>query len=117
MEFHYKELENGIRIIELTGRLDAAGAGEIETTFAEHCSGDQARVVVDLPAVDFVASAGIRLGESDCPVRRADDPCVSNARRTARSRSNGHPGCHPDLLLARIGRGGALAKAAIRGEK
>lgn len=61
MEFQYDELKNGIRLIRLTGRLDIAGVSEIETRFAESCAGDNARVVVDLSGVAFLASSGIRL--------------------------------------------------------
>ena len=61
MQLEYKELDNGIRLIELTGTLDIIGTGEIETKFAGHCAGDKVRVVVDLSGVDFLASIGIRL--------------------------------------------------------
>lgn len=61
MELQYSELENNIRLIKLTGRLDIIGKGEIETKFAGYCSGEEARVVVDLSNVDFLASIGIRL--------------------------------------------------------
>jgi anti-anti-sigma factor len=58
---HYNELENGINLINLSGRLDIVGAGEIETKFAGYCAGEKVRVVVDLSKVDFLASIGIRL--------------------------------------------------------
>lgn len=61
MELQYSELENDIRLIKLIGRLDILGVGAIETRFAGYCSGDNARVVVDLSQVDFLASIGIRL--------------------------------------------------------
>jgi anti-anti-sigma factor len=61
VELQYHELENGIRLIRLAGRLDIAGAGEIETRLTESCAGDNTRVVIDLSAVDFLASSGIRL--------------------------------------------------------
>ena len=61
MELQYSERENNIRLIKLTGRLDIIGKGEIETKFAGYCSGEKARVVVDLSNVDFLASIGIRL--------------------------------------------------------
>jgi anti-sigma B factor antagonist len=61
MKIEYSELDNNIRLIKLTGALDVIGTGEIETKFAGYCSGDNVRVVVDLSAVDFLASIGIRL--------------------------------------------------------
>jgi anti-sigma B factor antagonist len=61
MELRYTEMDNGIRLIKLNGRLDTLGTGEIETKFAGFCSGENARVVVDLSEVDFLASIGIRL--------------------------------------------------------
>jgi anti-sigma B factor antagonist len=61
MQLQYSELDNNIRLIKLTGRLDVVGTGEIEMKFAGYCSGDKVRVVVDLSEVDFLASIGIRL--------------------------------------------------------
>lgn len=61
MELEYNELDNSIRLIKLIGKLDIIGVGEIETKFAGYCAGEQVRVVVDLTAVDFLASIGIRL--------------------------------------------------------
>jgi anti-anti-sigma factor len=61
MELQYSELENGIRLIKLKGKLDISGTGQIETKFAGYCAGDQVRVIVDLSEVDFLASIGIRL--------------------------------------------------------
>ena len=61
MEFRHSDLDNGIRLIKLGGKLDIIGTGEIETKFTGYCSGDRVRVVVDLSEVDFLASIGIRL--------------------------------------------------------
>jgi len=61
MEMTYKDLENNIRLIKLDGKLDIVGVGEVEIKFTGYCSGEKARVVVDLSAVDFLASIGIRL--------------------------------------------------------
>ena len=33
MEFHYDELDKGIGLIKLGGKLDIIGTGEIETKF------------------------------------------------------------------------------------
>jgi anti-anti-sigma factor len=61
MELQYSELDNNIRMIKLIGNLDIMGVGQIETKFAGYCGGENARVVVDLAEVDFLASIGIRL--------------------------------------------------------
>ena len=61
MELQYSELDNNIRLIKLNGKLDIIGTGQIETKFADYCSGENVRVVVDLSEVDFIASIGIRL--------------------------------------------------------
>ena len=61
MEIRYSELDNGIILIRLGGRLDIIGTGEIETKFTGSCAGEKVRVIVDLSGVDFLASIGIRL--------------------------------------------------------
>ena len=61
MELQYNEMQNGIRTLKLTGRLDILGTGEIETKFYAGCAGEKPLVVVDLAEVDFLASTGIRL--------------------------------------------------------
>ncbi len=61
MEMHYSELDNGIILIQLGGKLDIFGTGEIETKFAGYCAGDKVRVIVDLSGVSFLASIGIRM--------------------------------------------------------
>jgi anti-anti-sigma factor len=61
MDLQYRELDNDIRLIKLSGRLDIIGTSEIETRFASYCSGEKARVIVDFSEVKFLASIGIRL--------------------------------------------------------
>jgi anti-sigma B factor antagonist len=61
MQLQFSELENGIRLIKLTGKLDIIGTGEIATRFTGYCSGTNVLVIVDLSEVDFLASIGIRL--------------------------------------------------------
>ena len=61
MELQYSKFDNDIRLIKLSGKFDIVGTGEIEAKFAGYCSGDNARVVVDLSDVSFMASIGIRL--------------------------------------------------------
>lgn len=60
MEIQYTEIKN-IRLIKLIGKLDTMGVDKIETKFAGYCSGENARVLVDLSAVNFLTSIGIRL--------------------------------------------------------
>ena len=54
-----EEVIPGVTKINLRGRLDAAGAKLIDTTFAQ-LAGAQERLVVDLSRVTFIASAGLR---------------------------------------------------------
>lgn len=61
MEMNVSEFENGITLIALQGTLDIMGVNQIETKFAGYCSGENARVLVDLSGVDYLASIGIRL--------------------------------------------------------
>jgi anti-sigma B factor antagonist len=61
MEMQFSKLDNEIRMIKLSGKLDIVGTGEIETKFTGYCSGDKVRVIVDLSEVNFLASIGIRL--------------------------------------------------------
>ena len=61
MQLSYTEGADGIRRINLAGKLDDVGVREIEAGFADRCAGERVRVVVDLSGVDFMASVGIRL--------------------------------------------------------
>src|SRR5687768_15890948 len=104
MELQYSERDNHIRLIKLTGRLDIDGKAEIETKFAGYCSGEKARVVVDLSGVDFLASIGIRHSTSHThrqighQPRREDGVVEPNARRTKCSGNHWHPGNHSYLF-------------------
>ena len=61
MDLQFSTMDNGIRLIKLSGKLDIIGTGEIETKFTGCCAGDKVRVVADLSGVDYIASIGIRL--------------------------------------------------------
>lgn len=61
MELNVSELGKGITLIKLHGRLDIIGVNQIETKFAAYCSGENARVIVDMAGVEYLASIGIRL--------------------------------------------------------
>lgn len=59
MKLEYSELENGIRLITLIGRLDMAGTNIINQQFAGHCAGENVFVLVDLSQVNYLSSIGI----------------------------------------------------------
>jgi anti-anti-sigma factor len=59
MELIYSDLDDGVRKIDLTGRLDIEGADAIDLRFTALTSTAQAFVIVDLAGVDFLASIGI----------------------------------------------------------
>jgi anti-sigma B factor antagonist len=61
MEIQYNELQNNIKLVKLSCKLDIGGVGAIETRFAAYCGGEKPRVLVDLSNVNFLASIGIRL--------------------------------------------------------
>lgn len=61
MDLQYSEMETGIRLIKLIGRLDITGVGAIENSFSGHSAGENPRVIIDLSDVEFLASIGIRL--------------------------------------------------------
>jgi len=59
MKLEYHELENGIRVIALIGRLDMAGTNLIDRQFVAHCAGENVFVLVDLSQVNYLSSIGI----------------------------------------------------------
>ena len=59
MEIKYTELENGVRVITLTGTLDMQGTFSVEIQFARYCEGENVRVLVDLSGVAYISSIGI----------------------------------------------------------
>jgi len=61
MELAYRELENGIRMFKLIGKLDNDGVGTIESKFVSHCAGQQVKVLVDLSELDFLTLTGCQL--------------------------------------------------------
>jgi anti-sigma B factor antagonist len=61
MDLQYSELENGIRLIKLIGKLDSEGFNGVDLKFTAHCAGNNIRVLVDLSEVGFLASIGIRM--------------------------------------------------------
>jgi anti-anti-sigma factor len=59
MELSYADLENGVRKIDLKGRLDIEGANGIDLKFTALAATQRAFLVVDLTLVDFIASLGV----------------------------------------------------------
>ena len=59
MELEYNELENGIRLIKLSGTLDMNGTYAVEVEFVRHCAGKNVHVLVDLSRVGYISSIGI----------------------------------------------------------
>ncbi len=51
----------GVPVIVLSGRLDMAGAQEIDLKFTAQTSAEKVSTVVDLSGVSFVGSMGIRM--------------------------------------------------------
>ena len=59
MKLQSSELENGIRLIKLIGKLDSNGTYDIEIEFIRSCGGDKSRILVDLSKVNYISSIGI----------------------------------------------------------
>lgn len=61
MKIQVSELENGIRLITLSGKLDSSGVYAIEMDFIRHCTEKHSRILVDLSKVEYLSSVGIPL--------------------------------------------------------
>lgn len=61
MQLEITSLPSGILQLSLSGRLDIAGVGQIDNQFAFAATTKTMPVLVDLSAVEFVASFGIRM--------------------------------------------------------
>jgi anti-sigma B factor antagonist len=59
MNMNVTEIADGITHVVLDGRLDIAGAQQIDLTFAA-LSNSKDKLIVDLGKVDFIASMGVR---------------------------------------------------------
>lgn len=60
MEMNLEEIDGGVTLAVLKGRLDVAGAGAIELKF-NATAGARRALIVDLSNVNFIASMGMRL--------------------------------------------------------
>ena len=60
MAIDFEDVNDNLRRISLSGRLDIQGTAAIDAKFTALASSAQRRVVVDLTQVSFLASIGIR---------------------------------------------------------
>ena len=60
MEINDEPLGDGIHRLILSGRMDVAGVGQIETRFAAMTASPRTAIIVDMSAVPFMSSIGIR---------------------------------------------------------
>ena len=60
MSLEYSDVNDNLRRITLSGRLDIPGTEAIATRFSALCASAERRVVVDMSAVNFLSSIGIR---------------------------------------------------------
>lgn len=59
MEMHVEPLGEAITKVTLIGRLDMAGATQIDLKFSV-IAGSEKKILVDMSQVDYLASIGIR---------------------------------------------------------
>lgn len=59
MKIQVSEMENGIRLLKLNGKLDSLGVYNVEVDFISQCSGDIRNILVDLSKVTYISSIGI----------------------------------------------------------
>ena len=60
MDMQIEDTDGGVTNVVLRGRLDTAGAGAIDLKF-NTVAGSRQAIIVDLSAVDFLISLGIRV--------------------------------------------------------
>lgn len=59
MKLQVSELDGGILLIALQGKMDSAGVYTVEMDFIRHCSGSGKRILVDVSRVSYISSIGI----------------------------------------------------------
>ena len=60
MSLEFSDVNENLRLIALSGRLDILGTEAIATKFSALCASAERRVIVDMTAVNFLSSIGIR---------------------------------------------------------
>lgn len=61
LQFETSDLENNTVLVKIAGNLDLQAAGSLESRFLAVCRGHTPRVIIDLSAMDYISSMGIRL--------------------------------------------------------
>ncbi len=61
MNLDFQDIDDRLRHVQITGRMDSAGIDQISTKLAALTATASKRLVLDLRGVDFLASLGIRL--------------------------------------------------------
>ncbi len=59
MEISVEQLDHGVKKISLSGRMDIDGTDKIELRLSAEAAVEKAYVVLDLSALEFMASVGI----------------------------------------------------------
>ena len=59
LEVRARSTENGVTVLEPTGRLDVAGAPALREAFSELPKQASTRVIIDMEGVSFVDSTGL----------------------------------------------------------
>ena len=53
--------ESGVTVMSVSGRLDSVTSGALETEVTNRIAAGQTRLVLDLTALDYISSAGLRV--------------------------------------------------------
>jgi anti-sigma B factor antagonist len=59
MELTFEDLEDGVRRINLAGRMDVEGTQQIDLKFTSLSAAAQGWIVVDISGVEFMSSLGL----------------------------------------------------------
>lgn len=60
MKLESQTLENGIRVVKLEGKMDIHGVSQVSEEFSSTLEEQAKQIVVDMSAVSFMASLGMR---------------------------------------------------------
>lgn len=60
MDIKEEVINDSIYKLNLSGRMDIVGVGEIETRFAGMCASPRKSIIVDMSQVGYMSSIGIR---------------------------------------------------------
>ena len=59
MQLAHEDLEDGVRLIRLNGRLDLEGSDAVDLKLTSLCGTRRGFVVVDMSGVEFMSSIGV----------------------------------------------------------